>query len=912
MDWLSGGTSSSSGSAPAPRIKYGSSKFTSAPRTGAQAPLAPSTFSNGGSSFSDISTAATTRAPPCASRASLDDDASFFEAPRAAVDADDALSAWSSSASAASGAEFVALLASAARALARAEVGDARARRGAARPSARARLAAKLRGRVGVVAEPAASVATAPARTTVGAPRARATTSSSTQSAAIVAPASAPHRTADSDSDDDDVPLSFDVDEERDLAERADALRAAFRRASLAPAAFSRRSTLGGAFGRFSFAGDSGGGGGIAAPLPSVAERAAAAMAVADAAAAASSLAVKPARKTMGGPRRVLVNTASADALPSVASADALPSVALPSAPTPPSAVQGALSSVLTAVLEFSSDSELRSVAPLVARSWGAVASTVLALRVARAGAGAPRSRAWKSFLDVFPWGAFLARGAYKSVFRVWCSARRAWEAVSVMDARAIAASGPAGAALVANEVTTACLASHLVRTGVAPNFVTVHSAFLHASTPVGGAWGGAWADEGEGAASCPFSADLPGPPAARAALSDASSALADRARAALAHVARAPRAVPVTRHDASHLFIRQELCVGGDVESYLRGLESGVAAAEAAVGGAARSTADAEGGAFARSLALQMAFSLYAARERLRLRHGDVKLLNYLLAAAPPGEDRTLRYAFGDRVFTLELQSTRNLIAKLADFGSSTTLENEGTVTPAHWTTVENAPPEFFVEGDAAPAGFGADTWALGLCVLHALVGAAPYEEAMAGVTAPRAWARSLTKEWTTGGAHAVLHSVVGKEDEYFSVLADTVWRVAVLLAGSGVPPAPRTPAGARVHALIAVLHDVGAAPPASLLPVKARKEAVAAFARDTRAWSLASGDAPLLTRARRRAATTPDLWLLLKSLLSWDVSERPTMRAVLESAAFAPLETSAVDANTFNFYAGVPLADV
>jgi serine/threonine protein kinase len=907
MDWLSGGTTSSSGSAPAPRIKYGSSKFTSAPRTGAQAPLAPSHFSNGGSSFPGISSAATTRAPPCASRASLDDDASFFEAPRAAVDADDALSAWSSSASAASGAEFVALLASAARALARAEVGDARARRGAARPSARARLAAKLRGRAGVVAEPAASVATAPARTTGGAARARATTSSSTQSAAIVAPASAPPRMADSDSDDDNVPLSFDVNEERDLAERADALRAAFRRVSLAPAAFSRRSTLGGAFGRLSLAGDAGGGGGIAAPPPSVAERAAAAMAVADAAAAAAAaaatLAVKPARKTMGGPRRVLVSTASADALPSVA---------LPPAPTPPSAAQEALSSVLTAVLEFSSDAELRSVVPLVARSWGAVASTVLALRVARAGAGAPRSRAWKSFLEVFPWGAFLARGAYKSVFRVWCSARRAWEAVSVMDARAIAASGPAGAALVANEVTTACLASHLVRTRVAPNFVTVHSAFLHASTPVGGAWAGVWSDEGEGAASCPFSADLPGPPAARAAISDASSALADRARAALAHVARAPRAVPVTRHDASHLFIRQELCVGGDVESYLRGLESGVAAAEAAVDGAARNAADVEGGAFARSLTFQMAFSLYAARERLRLRHGDVKLLNYLLAAAPSAEERALRYAFGDRVFTLELQSTRNLIAKLADFGSSTTLENEGAVTPAHWTTVENAPPEFFVEGDGAPAGFGADTWALGLCVLHALVGAVPYEEAMAGVTAPRAWARSLTKEWTTGGAHAVLNSVVGKEDEYYSVLADTVWRIAVLLRGSGVPPAPRTNAGARVHALIALLHDVGAAPPASLLPVKARKEAVAAFAQDTRAWSLASGDAPLLVRARRRAATTPNLWSLLKSLLSWDASERPTMRAVLESAAFAPLETSAADANTFNFYGGMPLVDV
>lgn len=903
MDWLSGGTSAGSGSAPAPRIKYGSSKYSAAPRMGA-APLAP-LQSNAGS-FSEIPSAMT-RAPLCASRASLDDDASFFEAPRSVVAADDALSAWSSSASAASGTEFVALLASAARALARTALGDARARRDAARPSARARLAAKLRGAGGGVVVAAASVATAPARSTGGA--ARALTSSSIRSV-VVAPASAPPHTSGSDSDDDDVPLAFDVDEERNLAERAVALRAAFRRVSLAPSTFSRRSTLCGASGRLSIVGEANGGGGV-----SVAERAAAAMAVADAAAAAAasapSLGAKPARKTMGGPRRVLVT--------SVPTEDVTVTTP-PSAPTTSS--QEALASVLTAVLEYLSDAELRSVAPLVAHSWGAVASTVLALRVARAGVGATRSRAWKTFLDVFPWGVFLARGAYKSVFRVWCGTRRAWEAVSVMDARKIAASGPAGAALVANEVTTACLASHLVRTGVAPNFVAVHSAFLHASTPVGGAWGGVWADEGEAVASCPFSADLPSPAAARAVCDAESptalSMLTDRARAALAHIARAPRAVPVTRHDASHLFIRQELCVGGDVESYLRGLEPEVAAAEAASDGAARSAADADGGAFALSLAFQMAFSLYASRERLRLRHGDVKLLNYLLAAPPSADDRILRYAFGDRVFTLRLRSTRNLIAKLADFGSSTTLPeiDDGAVTVAHWATLENAPPEFFVDGDAAPAGFGADTWALGLCVLHSLIGSAPYEEAMAGVTAPKAWARSLVKEWTTGGAHSVLNAVVGKEDEYYVVLADTLWRIAVLLGGSGVPPAPRTPAGRGVHALVALLHDTGAAQPASLLPVKARKEAVAAFTRDTRAWSLERGDAPLLTRARRRAATTPHLWSLLKSLLSWGVSERPTMRAVLESAAFAPLETaalSAMDAGAFQFYAkpqGAPFA--
>ena len=38
------------------------------------------------------------------------------------------------------------------------------------------------------------------------------------------------------------------------------------------------------------------------------------------------------------------------------------------------------------------------------------------------------------SFAETFPWGRFLCRGGYKSVYKVWCAPRKRLGAVSVMD----------------------------------------------------------------------------------------------------------------------------------------------------------------------------------------------------------------------------------------------------------------------------------------------------------------------------------------------------------------------------------------------------------------------------------------------------------------------------------------------
>ena len=53
-------------------------------------------------------------------------------------------------------------------------------------------------------------------------------------------------------------------------------------------------------------------------------------------------------------------------------------------------------------------------------------------------------------------------------------------------------------------------------------------------------------------------------------------------------------------------------------------------------------------------------------------------------------------------------------------------------------FTTLENVPVEQLLLGAGATQTFAADTWALGLSLLHLFTGHAPYEELMADVCCP------------------------------------------------------------------------------------------------------------------------------------------------------------------------------
>lgn len=156
-----------------------------------------------------------------------------------------------------------------------------------------------------------------------------------------------------------------------------------------------------------------------------------------------------------------------------------------------------------------------------------------------------------------------------------------------------------------------------------------------------------------------------------------------------------------------------------------------------------------------------QMAFSLYCARERFHFRHGDLKvlvlsllslcdlcfltlanclcgmwilqLLNFFLKDIPrqsdkksPSEDVVVEYAVEETTFDLRLSPTFAYWIKLADYGTAES--NADTlgrpVALDQFTTLENTPIEFLVEGDAAEQSFAGDTFSLGLSLLHLFTG--------------------------------------------------------------------------------------------------------------------------------------------------------------------------------------------
>ncbi|KAH8076849.1 hypothetical protein JL721_879 [Aureococcus anophagefferens] len=317
----------------------------------------------------------------------------------------------------------------------------------------------------------------------------------------------------------------------------------------------------------------------------------------------------------------------------------------------------------------------------------------------------------------------------------------------------------------------------------------------------------------------------------------------------------------------ARWLYARMELCGHGDVEGWLRSLPGGALPDGATL-----------------ALFFQMCFSLYASRAALGLRHYDVKLLNFL--AAPVAAATVARYAVGPAAFDLRLDPALcGAWAKLADFGTS---RCDAASLGAHadgslLTTVENAPADLLVAGDAADFhGFAHDTFSLGLAAVHLFGGCAPYEELMADCTCPAPLRGALAKLWLAdGGGGAVARTCRtvydddgagnsgdassdddGVGEPYDRTLFDTLYRFFVLL---GVPEADALgPAGQRV-----------------------RKR----FADDAARFDLETGDAPAIARCRARFGENLPL---LKAMLAFDAAQRPTMRALLLSPLFAPLRAT------------------
>ena len=175
------------------------------------------------------------------------------------------------------------------------------------------------------------------------------------------------------------------------------------------------------------------------------------------------------------------------------------------------------------------------------------------------------------------------------------------------------------------------------------------------------------------------------------------------------AHQAPSEGPTPTVQGSAGRVgrrqYVRAEYCAGGDLEGLVRRAGH-------------LDVLD------VRAFLFQMCFALYACREQLALRHLDVKLLNFLVthgaAALPPSQRAAalaadaavgghgnvhLKVGFGEYVFTVPLRAAGLGLVKLADFGASAVgaaALGEPIGAP-HFTTLENAPPEFLVLGSGA-----------------------------------------------------------------------------------------------------------------------------------------------------------------------------------------------------------------
>jgi serine/threonine protein kinase len=195
-----------------------------------------------------------------------------------------------------------------------------------------------------------------------------------------------------------------------------------------------------------------------------------------------------------------------------------------------------------------------------------------------------------------------------------------------------------------------------------------------------------------------------------------------------------------------------------------------------------------------ARALLFQISFSIYAAANKFSVRHYDVKLLNiFLQRVETDGHDLVMRYGLGPHIIALRMPWSHAFVAKLADFGT-VNIDPAADGLPvgiAHFTTLENTPPEFLILGDAATQGHQHDRFGLGLSMLQLFTGSRPYEEILEKVKCPPIFKGQLKKIWEgrSSRGYSVIRSVIRKgvkDGDPPEIFYDTLYRFLVLF---GIP---------------------------------------------------------------------------------------------------------------------------
>jgi hypothetical protein len=338
----------------------------------------------------------------------------------------------------------------------------------------------------------------------------------------------------------------------------------------------------------------------------------------------------------------------------------------------------------------------------LVSKCWALGSYRLLARHLANAeNCQSLNWSEWSSFVKRNPWGKFLQQGACKNVFCVQ-NTKGGLEAVSVMDVADLNERGMEAA--IAQELEISMLCSSLISLNICPNLVQVSSVFQSEFPAPDSIWRN----------------EIKRPPLlGGAGLVNMSQV--ERSR----NLNELPKKTELIK--GCYQYIRMEFCSGGDLEDVVRRAGQ-INISEV------------------RSMMFQMFFAFYACREKLSMRHFDVKLLNFfvstgtcLLSKNENNDDDyidnnddndineknvnivNMNVGFGEHVFTLPLQASALCVVKLADFGTSTVgLGGLGdSITHQQFTTLENTPPEFLISGSGARQAYSADTFPLGISII-------------------------------------------------------------------------------------------------------------------------------------------------------------------------------------------------
>jgi hypothetical protein len=248
----------------------------------------------------------------------------------------------------------------------------------------------------------------------------------------------------------------------------------------------------------------------------------------------------------------------------------------------------------------------------------------------------------WVDFMSMFNTGHYLTSGACKEVFQVTNKSLDMNQVLSIMDIVSLEEREMDYA--VGQEIRIAYICSTLYDLNITPNLIKVYDVFQSIYTVSDDIW------------KKPKNQSRP-----------YFSSLLSTNNSNNSTTIVLPKASNLVR--GKYQYMHMEYCKGGDLESLVR--EKHVLTISIIT-----------------NILFQMLYSLYACRDKLALRHFDIKLLNFFVttgaslltttattSATATSETKvplSLLYSFGDRVFDIQLRHNEYDLVKLADFGTS------------------------------------------------------------------------------------------------------------------------------------------------------------------------------------------------------------------------------------------------